>query len=469
MSKPISIIVFGITGDLARRKIIPALYQMIAQKKLDKFLLFGGALEDMSTDEILNRAKEFITIDSDPAVWQKLKDNFSYQQLNFKDLNDFKKLEKFVSKKEKEHQFPSNRLVYLAASADFFCEITENLAASKLVTKLSSKDTIWQRIVYEKPFGHNLQSALEINACIKPLFNESQIYRIDHYLTKELVGNITLIRFTNCIFEPLWNFQYIDNVQIILSEKIDIGNRGPYYDKYGVLADVVQNHMLELMALIAMEQPKQLTGEYIRDERAKVLEKIKIIDGMVGQYDSYQQSPGVQKDSQTSTFVQLKAEINNHRWSGVPFYLKTGKCLDKKETKIHIKFKQVECLFLVADKCPIESNYLTIEITPEAAFTLTLNAKKPGMINEVIPVKMEFCHSCIFGQVTSAEDYVVLLGEIINGEQSVSVRFDEIEATWKVIDSVNKMNLPVHKYKCGSAGPKEAKEFEQKHGMRWLS
>ena len=469
MNEQISIILLGATGDLTRRKIIPALYQMIVERKIDSFLLFGAALDESTPDEILDKAREFITIDLEPEAWKKLRDNFLYKQLNFKQVDDYKKLEQFVSKKEKELQFPGNRLVYLAASAEFFCEITQNLATSGLVRKLSEKDKVWQRIVYEKPFGHNLQSALEINACIKRLFNESQIYRIDHYLTKELVGNITLIRFTNCILEPLWNFQYIDNVQIILGEDIDIGNRGPYYDKFGVLADVVQNHMLELLALIAMEQPKQLSGDYIRDKRAKVLEKVKILDGVQGQYNSYQKEHGVEKGSQTSTYVQLKAEINNHRWRGVPFYLKAGKCLDKKETKIHIKFKQVECLFLVAEKCPVESNYLTIEVTPDAAFTLTLNAKKPGLTNDVIPVKMEFCHSCLFGVVTSAEDYVVLLAEIINGEQSVSVRFDEIEATWKIIDKVYSMELPVHRYRCGSKGPEEAEQFEKKHGMRWLS
>jgi glucose-6-phosphate 1-dehydrogenase len=320
--------------------------------------------------------------------------------------------------------------------------------------------------VYEKPFGDDLKSAHAINEVIATHFNENQVYRIDHYLTKEVVGNIGLLRFTNCVLEPLWNNQYIENVQIILSETIGTQGRGAYYDNYGALKDMVQNHMLELVALIGMEPPAQLSGEYIRTERARVLEKIAVVDVLLGQYEGYKNEQYVAPDSDTETFAQLCVNINNARWTGVPFFLKTGKSLDKKETVIHIKFKQVACL-LVKD-CPTDSNYLTIQVSPEATFSLSLNAKKPGYANEVTPIKMEFRHSSVFGAVTP-DSYDIIFEEIIKGEHSISVRFDEIESAWKVIDAIEQMNLPVYPYKKGTQGPKECLEFDKKHAMRWRS
>jgi glucose-6-phosphate 1-dehydrogenase len=355
--------------------------------------------------------------------------------------------------------------VYAAASASFYCTITQSLATTGLIKKLPVQDKIWHRIIYEKPFGHDGKSASEINECIKTYFFEHQIYRIDHYLTKDLVNNIALIRFTNCIFEPLWNNRYIDNVQIILSEAVGVEGRGGYYDSYGALCDVVQNHMLELVALIAMETPEMLTGEFIRDQRAKALQKVRVIDTVLGQYEGYTDDPTVNKDSKTETFAALMLKIDNPRWAGVPFFLRTGKCLDKKETVIHIKFKQVDCL--LTKNCPSDSNYLTIRLYPEESFILTLNAKKPG--NEgLAPIAMEYCHSCKFG-VMMPGAYGILLEEVMKGEQSVSVRFDEIEYAWRIIDEVKSKKWPVHIYEKKSKGPLAALEFAKNHGMRWRS
>jgi glucose-6-phosphate 1-dehydrogenase len=292
------------------------------------------------------------------------------------------------------------------------------------------------------------------------------VYRIDHYLTKELVSNIALLRFTNSVFEPLWNNRHIDQVQIILSEKLGIENRGAYYDAHGALSDVVQNHMLELVALIGMEAPAFLTGEQIRDERAKVLEKVECTDAVLGQYEGYCNQPMVRADSSTETFAELCLKINNDRWAGVPFYLKTGKCLDKKETVIHIRFKPVDCL--LTQQCPSEPNYLTIQIAPEAIISLSLNTKKLGTADEVVPMKMELCHSCIFGVITP-EAYEVIFEEVVRGEQSIAVRFDEIEAAWKIIDAVKARQLPVHLYPQKSAGPHEALAFEETYSIRWRS
>jgi len=262
-----SIIILGATGDLAKRKLLPDLYRLVQKNFLQKFVLIGAAFDDVSADVMLEHSKEFVK-KFDESSWQQLRDKTYYQKLDFNNLDDFKKLAALVAQVEKEHNLSGNRLVYCAAASHFFCAITEHLATSGLAQKRTEQDKTWHRIVYEKPFGHDVQSAHEINECIAANFEENQIYRIDHYLTKELVSNIALIRFTNCVLEPLWNNRYIDNVQIVLSEQVGIENRGAYYDKYGALSDVLQNHMLELVALIGMESPEKLTGEYIRELRS---------------------------------------------------------------------------------------------------------------------------------------------------------------------------------------------------------
>ncbi len=289
MKNDCTIVIFGFTGDLTRRKLIPSLYRLIKEKKLNNFAIIGTGIEDVNPHDILAHAQKFIQQEIDDAIWQKLKERVYYHKLNAENKEDYNSLCVLLNQVEKKYKIPKNRLFYLAVAAYYFCSITHNLAKTKCAERIGEYEKVWQRIVYEKPFGHNLETAHEINECIKKYFDESQIYRIDHYLTKELVSNITLVRFTNCVFEPLWNNRYIDQVQIILSETMGIDGRGAYYDYYGAVRDVVQNHMLELLALICMETPKKLTGEYVRNERAKVLEKVRVVDGILGQYDGYTQ------------------------------------------------------------------------------------------------------------------------------------------------------------------------------------
>ena len=456
---------FGATGDLAKRKLIPALYRFVANKKLENVILVGAAFDDVTADQMIDAAQPFVQ-NGDAHNWDIVRSNSYYKKIDFTAPDDFTALRIFVEECEKKHDLTGNRLFYLATGANFFCPITHSSAQVGLLQKRNPQDAIWHRIVYEKPFGHDLQSAQEVNKCIAQWVNESQVYRIDHYLTKEVVGNIAMIRFTNCVLEPLWSNRYIDQVQIILSESGGIEGRGAYYDAYGALRDVVQNHMLELVALICMESPEKLTGDFIRAERVKVLEKVKFIDGILGQYEGYTSEKNVKANSSTDTYATLKLAVDTPRWVGVPFYLKTGKKLNKKETIIHIKFKQVDCLLMKG--CPTDSNWLTIQIAPEAIFLLTLNAKVPGTIDQVMPVGMEFCHSCLFGLQTP-EAYEVLLEEIVRGEQSISVRFDEIEYAWKVIDAIVAHKLSVYTYAQGSTGPQEEKQFTDKHGMRWRS
>lgn len=456
-----TIIIIGITGDLARRKLIPALYKLIVLGKLQRFLLVGAAIEDMTIEQILHGARHYIQ-NIDEAAWNLLCRSSYFIRIDALRVEDFSALHEFVLHREVTGKFSGNRLLYCSTAANLFCPITEHAVRTGLIKRAVVKP--WNRVVYEKPFGYNLQSAHEINSCLSRLLEDKQIYRIDHYLTEEIVSNIALVRFTNSVFEPLWNNHYISQVQIILNEKLCVGNRAGYYDKYGALRDMLQNHMLELLALIGMEAPKELTGEQIRAERAKILRHVRVVDALIGQYNGYLQEPYVLPDSKTETFAAAHLMIDNPRWAGVPFFLKTGKCLYQKETAIHIQFKRIDCL--LATQCPSEPNFLTIQVTPNPSFFLTLNVKKPGFIKEVMPVRMEFCHSCLFKE-HSAESYEVIFDEVMRGEHSVSVRFDEIEHAWKIIDTITAMKLPLYHYDRGSHGPTEMEQFELKHGMRW--
>jgi glucose-6-phosphate 1-dehydrogenase len=443
------IIILGATGDLAKRKLIPAVYSLFKKSNKKNITLVCAAIENTSIGEILSKSKEFVGF-CDEAIWENFVSNAYYQKLDFNNLQDFSDLNLFVSELEKKSKNSCNRLIYAASMPDFFCVITKNCAQSGLVKKMlekesgEKKDKFWHAIVYEKPFGRDLKSAKAINSCIAKYFNENQIYRVDHYLAKEIVANIAIIRFANCVFEPLWSNKYIEQVDIILEEKLAIEGRGKYYDKYGAVRDVVQNHILELIALTAMESPAMLTGDFIRDERLKVLQNIEVVDGVLGQYEGYAKEKDVAPDSKTETFAEINFKINNPRWSGVKFYTKTGKCLGEKKTEIKIKFKKCDCVLLKG--CPMAQNTLTINIYPEGSFYLSLNVKKPGQDIEVVPVQMEFCHSCKFGEILP-ESYEVILESVINGERSISVRFDEIEYLWKIVDEIYLRNFKLCKYK----------------------
>jgi len=461
--KNVTIVLFGATGDLSKRKIIPALYRFVAHKKLENVIVVGVAFEEVTSDQMIDAARPFVD-NSNDDTWHILRDMSYYKKINFTHQEDFVALHGFIQECEQKHGIGESRLFYVATASHFFSSITDNSAQVGLLQRREQTDNSWHRIVYEKPFGYDLQSARAINECIEKHVNESQVYRIDHYLTKEIVSNIAMIRFTNCVFEPLWSNRYIDQVQIVLSESGSIEGRGSYYDAYGALRDVVQNHMLELLALVCMEAPEKLTGDYIRTERAKVLEQVTFVAGVLGQYEGYQQEAHIKENSQADTYASLKLAVNNPRWVGVPFYLKTGKCLDKKETVIHIKFKQVDCLLMRG--CPTDSNWLTIQIAPEGLFYLTLNVKRPDASDQVMPVGMEFSHSRVFGLQTP-EAYEVLLEEVMRGEQSIAVRSDEIESAWKLIDVIENKKLPVYQYIKGSQGPEQAQELAQQQGMRW--
>jgi glucose-6-phosphate 1-dehydrogenase len=458
-------IVFGITGDLSRRKLIPGLYQLIKEKKVDNFLIFGAGLEDKNVNDILIPAKEFIH-DLDLTIWTKFVDNFFYIKNNVKNESDFIELANLILEKEKTYNLCGNRLAYCATPASVFGYITKYLLHFNILKHRDFSDKCWYRIAYEKPFGSDLASAQKLNKEILALLDESQVYRIDHYLAKEIVENILYIRFTNHIFKTLWNNQHIDSVQIILSENYGVGTRGSYYDNYGALNDVVQNHMLQLLALIGMDEPIKLTGDNIRSCKSQVLKHIEVDSGFLGQYQGYTKEIGISNDSKTETFAVIKLFVDDKRWKGVPFYLKTGKALKEKSTKIHIQFKNVDCN-LAKESCPIEGNFLTLTVFPQAGFSFEVNVKKPGERDSVVPVVMDFCYECLFAPSTP-EAYEYILQDIISGDQAISVRFDEIEYSWKIIDAVKALKLPLYIYEQNSKGPeKELAEFAFKNKFIW--
>lgn len=453
------LIIFGATGDLAKRKLFPALYRILKKERFKNLAIVATAIEDVAMASILANVRVHIK-DVDEELWARFSSLACYFQMDLTDVDAYEKLRSLVESLEQKYQFTSgNRFAYLAVASHFFCTITQALGQSGVIQRKSSN-----RIIYEKPFGKDAQSAHEINECIAEWFEEVQVYRVDHYLTKELVNNIALLRYTNCVFEPLWNNKYIEQVHIVLSELQGVENRGSYYDQYGVVRDVMQNHMLQLLALTAMEEPEKLTGDYIRTARARVLKDISVVDGILGQYEGYTNENHVRDNSQTETFALLYCAIANERWRGVPFILKTGKCLDKHEVAIHIQFKQAQTY--IAKRSAVDENWLTIRVAPDATFILTLNAKKPGKLDQLITVPMEFCHSCMYGAITP-EAYEVLFEEVFIGEQATSVRFDEIESAWKVIDVVYKKQLPLYSYKRATQGPTELDNFSKKYGIRW--
>lgn len=464
MNADVTFIIFGATGDLAKRRLIPAIYGLVQEHKITNFAIVGTALSPVTADEMMAQARPYV-LPFDEEVWHTCCSRARYVPIDVRSSDNFGQLAEYVLQVEKEFDLQGNRLVYCSTASVFFIDITKHLFSSGVIKKgCDGRRGPWHRVVYEKPFGLDTASAHEINAAIAQSLEESQIFRIDHYLAKEIVATIALVRFTNRVFEPLWSHEHIEQVQIVLSETMGMEGRGIYYDGYGALRDVVQNHMLQLLSLVAMEPPSNLSGNQIRDKKAEVLKHISPIDGLLGQYKGYKQEPGVAHDSKTETFAALAVRVQNDRWRDVPFYIRTGKMLHKKEVVICIRFKPVDCSTLTY--CPKDPNFLIIRISPDEGFSLELNAKKPGVFDEIVPVTMDYCHDCLYAPRTP-QAYELLLHEVIKGEQSISVRADEIEYAWRVIDQMYALKFPLYQYEQGSYGPPELKKFEQQYNMRW--
>ncbi|AQQ70290.1 Glucose-6-phosphate 1-dehydrogenase [Limihaloglobus sulfuriphilus] len=451
-------IIFGATGDLSKRKLIPAIYNLLKHGKLEKFHVFGISRRPYSGEKMVDTALEFIEKldpEPDPGLIKRLKENTTYFSANFTHEQEFAQLKNAIDKLDKTAVY--DRIFYLATGSNHFDVISGNLIKTEIAQQKNCKT----KVVFEKPFGRDEKSSKKLNDVISETFTEEQTYRIDHYLGKEIVGTISVLRFTNRIFEPIWNNAHIESIQIKLDENIGISERGAYYDTYGAVRDMVQNHMIQLLALLTMEIPDSITGKGLRDRKAQVIKDMVVRDALLGQYRGYKQEKDIPQDSKTDTFAALNLEILNSRWAGVPVFLRTGKFLSKKESKITVKFKKVKCLF--DDDYSTEGNILEIRIFPDEGISLYVNTKTPGE-KRATQVKLDFCYTCLFGENTP-EGYENLLNDVINGDQTTFTRFDELQNAWKVVDPIER--IKIYPYEKGSDGPEEMALFNERNNLKW--
>lgn len=413
-----------------------------------------------------------------------LLERFHYARVDFTDISQYETLKTTLRDLDEQYGTEGSRVYYKAVAPEHFEPIVQNLSAAGLVGSPQST-----RLVIEKPFGQDLTTARQLNSTITKVFSEDQVYRIDHFLGKEMLQNIMVIRFANALFEPLWNNKYIDHIQITSSETVGVENRGPYYESAGAIRDMMQNHMLQLLMLTAMEAPLSLEPQSIRDEKVKVLRALSSMDPLRikrdivrGQYGparngkdkilGYREEERVSPYSFTETYMAMKLEIENFRWAGVPFYLRTGKRMPVKETKIVIRFLQLPGILYFKEFHGLDPNYLIIEIQPREGAVLRFNGKKPGSRNEIIPVEMDFCQNCAVGAV-SPDAYERLLMDVMMGESTLFTRWDEVEYAWRFVDNISKAweheypEFP--NYAAGTWGPAKAVELLRRDGRRWIN
>ena len=487
---PSTLVIFGAGGDLTKRLLMPSLYNLRAAGLLhDGFRVVGvdrldltdeGFRENLTTmmeSFVTDHGGEFAPACLDEGAWGWLRHKLSYHKTDFDDVAGFKTLNEKLS---------GPCIFYLAIGAQFFGPVVEKLAEAGL---LQEEGDAWRRLVVEKPFGHDLASARALNQLILSHAGEHQVYRIDHFLGKETVQNIMALRFSNGIFEPLWNRFYIDHVQITAAETVGVESRGKFYEPTGALRDMVPNHMFQLLAMVAMEPPNSFDADAVRAEKAKVIQAIKPMDPMRvardtvrGQYErgtikgqpsrGYRAEPDVAADSVTETFVALRLKIDNFRWAGVPFYVRTGKHMTVRRTEIAIAFKQAP--YALFRETPVEHltpNVMTIHVQPCEGITLQLSAKVPGPTMELGAVAMDFRYSDYF-HLPSATGYETLLYDVMIGDQTLFQRADNVEAGWAAVDPIltewDKNGDSLQRYSSGSAGPAAADRLLNRDGRNWL-
>jgi glucose-6-phosphate 1-dehydrogenase len=487
-----SIVIFGASGDLTARKLIPAFYQLFKEKQMPPdFRIIGFARREKTDDSWRAELREALDLFSrtkpvDEAVWQSFLTHLFYCQGEFSDAAGYQKLEQRLASFG-DGQLRHHLLFYLATSPSQFGEVVERLHLAGLLQKDGGQG--WQRIVVEKPFGHDLVSATQLNSELTRHAHEQQVFRIDHYLGKETVQNILMFRFSNSIFERLWNRESVDHVQITVSENLGVGQRGGYYEEAGALRDMVQNHLLQVLSLVAMEPPVSLEAEPIRDEKVKLLKSIRpltvedvgrqIVRGQyfAGMVDGrlcpgYRQEPKVKSDSNVETYAALKLLVDNWRWSGVPFYLRTGKYLPLSASEVRIQFRRTPNV-LFAAQCgnKLDPNALTLRLQPDEGISLRFNGKVPGTSPSVRPVRMAFNYNSEFGAYTP-EAYERLLLEAMAGDATLFIRRDEVEAAWAIVDAIRKgwEGKPLTNrefYSAGTWGPVAAEDLLAQRGHAW--
>lgn len=480
MSGLTTIVIFGASGDLTRRKLIPAFFDLHLKKRLPAaFRIVGVSRSLMSDDEFRDRLKlsceEFARFTFDPVKWEHFISHITYHAGDLTKLDDMRELDVALSSVEGEG--PSDRMYYLSIAPRLYESALANLGEAGMVDESHG----WRRVVIEKPFGHDLPSAKTLNEAVHRVLKESQIYRIDHFLGKETVQNIMVFRFANSLFEPVWNRNYIDHVQITAAESVDVGHRADYYDGVGVVRDMMQNHMLQLLALVAAEPPASFEADALRNEKVKVLRAIRVMDPndvakhtVRGQYRSYRDAEGVDPHSQTATYAAIRFYIDNWRWQGVPFYLRSGKALAKKFTEITFHFKEPpHLMFPMPADASIVKNSLSICIQPDEGINFSFQAKVPDTAAGMRTVNMTFHYDNAFGPQAIPEAYERLLLDVLKGDASLFSRGDSIELAWRLIDPIlegwnSEQSSPMaFFYETGSWGPVEADRLLMRDGVSW--
>lgn len=487
MPDPCALVVFGITGDLARKKLLPAVYDLANRGLLPaNFVLIGFARRDWGDGEFAqlaqDAAKQHARTPWDETVWQRLANNIKFVSGSFEDDEAFDALASTLDGLTDSHGIAGNAAFYLSVPPDSFEIVLRQMARTGLAK--NKKAGGWRRVVVEKPFGHDLPSSKKLNNLVDDVFTWRDVYRIDHYLGKETVQNLFAFRFANTLFEPVWNSHYVDSVQITMAEDGGIGGRAAFYDRTGAARDVLQNHLLQLLALTAMEEPVRFIPSAIRTEKLKVLRAISLpwdLHGQAirGQYEQgwlagerangYLQEDGVPHDSRTETFAAIKLQVETRRWAGVPFYLRTGKRLPRRVTEIALTFKKAPHLpFAPTDTEELGHNQLVIRVQPDEGVTLRFGSKVPGTVMEVRDVAMDFLYGESFTE-SSPEAYERLLLDVLLGDATLFPLNEEVEASWAVIDPLEEFwaTQKPAKYRAGEWGPREADEMLARDGRAW--
>lgn len=486
-----ALVIFGATGDLTKRKLMPSLYNLARSNLLpEHFAVIAFSRKTVDTGDfrrqLTEAMHEFGPKPLDEKLWESIVSRVSYVAGDYGDASAYERLKQALAETDEQHGTGGNYLFYLATPPEVFAEAGTNLGKVGLA---KTEGQSWRRIVVEKPFGHDLASARELNRVLQASFDESQIFRIDHYLGKETVQNVLVFRFANGIFEPVWNRRYIDNIEITAAETVGVEGRGGYYETAGALRDMIQNHLFQLLALVAMEPPVSFDGDAIRDQKVRVLQSIKpmdheeiLRDTVRGQYGAgssdgksvpgYRQEPSVAPESATETYAALKLNVDNWRWADVPFYLRAGKRMKKRHTQIVIQFRKAPVLlFRSAGAANLEPNRLIVHIQPDERIEVQFQAKRPGAVVRLAPAEMNFCYSDL-GETVLSTGYETLIFDAMLGDATLFHRADMVDEAWKVATPILDVwkALPPRgfpNYAAGSWGPDAADKLLDRDGRDW--